>query len=119
MYLEVVLDSTLEQGSLCPGEDIATFLCSAVGTDLTWTVNGNTLSYNANARIGALRSNAQGDEIAFLIRVDNRESNGRAMRVSVLTIMRQVSSTESVVVICHNGSSASGKEKVFLRKDAG
>lgn len=114
----VALDWTLDQGSLCPGEELATFLCSAVGTDLTWNVSGNTLSYNANAQVGALRSNAPGDEIAVLVRVDDREDNGRAMRVSVLTIMRQLSSTEPVTVMCHNGSSAFGKQKEFWRKAA-
>ena len=90
-----------------------------MGTDLTWSVHGNTLSYNANAQVGALRSNARGDEIAVLVRVDDREDNGRAMRVSVLTMMRQPSSTELVIVMCHNGSSAFGKQKEFWRKAAG
>lgn len=114
----VVLDWTLNQGSLCPGEELATFLCSTVGTDITWSVNGNTLSYNANAQVGALRANARGDEIAVLVRLDDREDNGRAMRVSVLTVTRQLSSTEPVTVMCHNGSSAFGKQKRFWRKVA-
>ena len=115
----VILHSTLKQNSLCPGDQVATFTCRAVGTDLTWVIGDDTMSYNANAQVGALRSNAPGDVTCMLMRVDDREDNGRASRVSVLTINRRLYSDESVTVKCHNGSSEFGESRTFRRRSAG
>lgn len=114
----VTVGSTLKQGSLCPGEDTATFTCSAVGTDLIWTVDGRMMSYNANAQVGAIRSNAQSDQTAILIRVESLA--GRvANRMSVLTITALPSATGPITVRCHNGSTTFALELRFWRRVAG
>ena len=116
----VTLRSTLKQGALCHGETTASFTCTAVGTDIMWLVGGRMMSYNANARVGAMRSNAQSDQTAILMRVDNLDINtGVATRVSVLTITESPSAREPLTVVCHNGSVEFAEEFVFWRRQAG
>ena len=107
----VMLGSTLKQGPLCPGERTATITCTAVGTDLIWLVDGRTMSYKANAQIGAVRSNVQSDQTSILVRVESRgDGSGVASCMSVLTISE---------LPCHNGSTEVGEEISFWRRQAG
>ncbi len=115
----MTLLSTLKQGSLCPGDGGVTFTCTCRGTDLTWVVGGRMMSYNANSRVGAVRSNAESDETAILLRVESIGGNGLAIRVSVLTIRERPHATEPITVQCHNGTQSETKTKTFWRKVAG
>ena len=115
-----MLGSTLKQGALCPGEGTATITCTAVGTDLIWLVDERMMSYNANARVGAIRSNAQSDQTAILMRVESRgDGSGVASRVSVLTISELPSARAPLTVACHNSSTEVGEEIRFWRRQAG
>ena len=116
----VTLGSTLKQGALCAGEGMATFTCTAVGTDLVWLVDWRMMSYNANARVGAIRSNAQSDQISILVRVESRgDDSAVASRMSVLTISELPSARAPLTVRCHNGSTEVGEEIRFWRRQAG
>ncbi len=70
-------------------------------------------------QVGAIRSNAQGDQTAILMRVDNRREDGQASRVSVLTISAKSSATGPLTVVCHNGSAHFSDEMRFWRRVAG
>lgn len=115
----VTLLSTLKQGSLCPGDGGVTLTCAATGTDLTWLVGGRMMSYNANARVGSIRSNAESDEIAILMRVDTIGGSGIAHRMSVLHVNARPHATEPLRVQCHNGTTHFAEEVIFWRKEAG
>lgn len=115
----VILLSTLKQGSLCPGDGGVTFTCTSRGTDLTWIVGGRMMSYNRNALVGAVRSNADSDETAILLRVDRLGDDGLASRVSVLTIRERPHVTQPVTVQCHNGSASQMETRMFWQKVAG
>ena len=116
----VMLGSTLKQGAFCPGERAATITCTAVGTDLVWLVDGRMMSYNANAQVGAIRSNAQSDQTAILMRVESRgDGSGVASRMSVLTISELPSARAPLTVRCHNGSTEVSEEIRFWRRQAG
>ena len=116
----VMLGSTLKQGALCPGERTATITCTAVGRGLTWLVDGNRMIYNANTRVGAMRSNNQSDQTSILMRVDSRGNDSRvASRVSVLLISELPSASAPITVVCHNGSFEFAQQLRFWRKQAG
>ena len=114
-----MLDSTLKQSSLCPGEEFTTFICTAYGTDLVWEIGGRPLSFNRNAIVGTSRTNSERDVTAILIRIDNTEDNGYAVRVSVLTVSVQPQATEMLSVKCHNGSGNLAKEVQYFPRIAG
>ena len=118
----VTLQSTLKQGSLCPGDEVATFTCTARGTELTWVVNinGTLMNYNAHDRVGSIRSNIDEDQRALLSRVDDIGENGVASRISVLIITAQSSATDSeaFIIMCCNGSREFTEEQRFLRRVA-
>ncbi len=73
--------------------------------ELVWTVGGGRpLSFNHNASVGAPRRNSEHDDIiAILMRIENPEENGYAVRVSVLTVGAQPQATEMLSVECYNG----------------
>ena len=101
--------STLKQSSLCPGEELTTFICTASGTDLIWVVGGIPLSFNRHANVGAARIDPERDITAILMGINNNEEeNGHAVRLSVLTVSAQPQAnvTEMLSVKCHNGSVA-------------
>lgn len=77
------------------------------------------MSYNANARVGSFRSNAESDIIAILMLVDNTGENGRARRTSVLHVKAQPAVAEPLRVQCHNGTMSFAQERTFWRKTAG
>ena len=78
------------------------------------------MSYNANARVGAIRSNAQSDQTSILMRVESRgDGSGVASRMSVLTISELPSARAPLTVACHNGSTEVGEEIRFWRRQAG
>ena len=116
----VTLGSTLKQGALCAGERTATITCTAVGTDLNWLVDGRMMAYNANADVGAIRSNAQSDITSILMRVESRgDGSGVASRMSVLVISELPSARDPLTVACHNGSTEIAQEITFWRRQAG
>ena len=115
----VVLTSNLKQQSLCAGQGGATFTCTATGHELTWLVGERRMIYSPNARVGALRSNAESDEIAILMRVENIGEGGLARRMSVLYVSARPLETAAVIVQCHNGSTESAEREVFWRREAG
>ncbi len=114
-----MLDSTLKQSSLCPGEESTTFTCTASGTDLVWIVGRIMLSFNRNANVGVSRIDPEGDRIAILISIDNAEDNGCAIRFSVLRVSAHPQATEMLSVKCHNGSSHLAEEIQYLPRPAG
>lgn len=114
----VTLSSSLKQDSLCPGELYATFTCATIGTDLTWLVGQKLMSYNANARVGTLRSSS--GTTATLQRKDIlQEENGYGRRLSVLIVNIRSSANEDLIVKCHNGSLAFARSVSYLPKVAG
>ncbi len=116
-----MLDSTLKQSSLCPGDGSTTFICTASGTELVWIVGGRReLSFNHNASVGVPRINPEyGGIIAILMRIENPEENGYAVRVSVLTVGAQPQATEMLSVKCHNGFNLNAKMMEYLPRRAG
>ena len=116
----VTLTSNLKQQSLCPGQEGATFTCTATGTDgLTWLVGGRRMIYSPNSRVGVLRSNAQMDEISTLVQVDSIGEGGLARRISVLYVSARPLETAPVVVQCHNGSTMLAEREVFWHRETG
>ncbi len=115
----VILDSTLQQSSLCPGDESTTFTCTASGTDLVWIVGGRMLSFNRNAIVGTSRIDPEGDIAAILTSIDRTEENGHAVRSSVLRVSSQPQATEKLSVKCHNGSSHLAEEIQYLPRPAG
>ncbi len=115
----IILDSTLKQSSLCPGNVSTTFTCTASGTDLVWIVGGTTLPFNRNAIAGRSRTDPERDITATLLHISNAEENGYADRFSVLTARAQLQATEMLSVQCHNGSSNLAEEMVYLPRVAG
>ncbi len=113
-----MLVSTLKQSSLCLGEESATFTCTATGAELTWIAGGTTLSFNINAMEGTTRLNQEGYITATLLHID-REDNGVARRLSVLTVRAQPQATDMLSVKCHNGSNHLAEEIAFLPRPAG
>ena len=78
------------------------------------------MAYHAYAEVGAVRSiGSQADKTAVLMRVDGREENGVANRMSVLTITAQPSAMAPLTVVCSNGTRDEMEEKRFLRRVAG
>ena len=75
--------------------------------------------YSPNARVGAIRSNAESDEIAILMRVENIGDGVLARRMSVLYVSARPLETAAVIVQCHNGSAESAEREVFWRREAG
>lgn len=73
------------------------------------------MSYNANARVGTLRSSQESDITATLLRknIVQRE-NGYGQRLSVLTVNIRPSATEDLVVRCHNGSADHARNLTYL-----
>ena len=116
----VALSSSLKQSSLCPEEAFAVFTCIALGTDLTWLIGEIMMSYNANARVGTLRSSQESDITATLLRkAIIRRENGYGHRLSVLTVNIQPLATENLIVQCHNGSSNQARSLIYLPKIPG
>ena len=119
----VILDSTLKQSSLCPGNVSTTFTCTASGTDLVWIVGGTTLPFNRNAIAGRSRTDPERDITATLLHINNAEENGYADRFSILTVSAQPQATEMLSVQfsvqCHNGSSNLAEEVVYLPRVVG
>ncbi len=113
------MDSTLKQSSLCPGDDYTTFTCTASGAELVWIVGGTTFSFNRNANVGASRMNLEQDVTTILLRRDDAEGNGYAVRLSVLTVNAQPQRTSRLSVKCHNGSAHLAKGMQFLPFTAG
>ena len=78
------------------------------------------MSYNANARVGAIRSNAQSDQTAILMRVESKgDGSGVASRMSALTISELPSARAPLTVRCHNGSTEAAQNFTFWRRPAG
>ena len=76
--------------------------------------------YSFKARVGAIRSNPEQDEIAVLMRVQNIEENYRSARwISLLYVSARPWETAAVVVQCHNGSRKSAEREVFWRRETG
>ena len=115
----VTLLSTLKQNSLCPGDGSATFTCTCTGRELVWIVNERLMSYNINARVGAVRSNAESDETAILLRKESLGDSGEFNWVSVLTIREKPRITEPTTVQCHNGSARLLQSDTFWPAVAG
>ena len=78
------------------------------------------MSYNANARVGTLRSSQESDITATLLRknIVQRE-NGYGQRLSVLTVNIRPSATEDLVVRCHNGSADHARNLTYLPRVPG
>ncbi len=113
-----MLDSTLKQSSLCPGDELTTFTCTASGTELVWIVGEITLSFNYNANVGTFRKIDENIS-AILMSIDNREYTGQVVRFSVLRVRVQPQATEMLSVACHNGTDHLAKEKQYLPRPAG
>ncbi len=77
------------------------------------------LSFNRNAKVKASRKNPEIDGLAILMRIDNAEENGHAVRLSVLTINAQPQATGMLSVKCHNGSDRLAEEIQYLPRTAG
>ena len=77
------------------------------------------MPYNANARVGAVRSNAEADEMAILSSIESLGDNGEAVRVSVLSIKERAQSTQPVTIHCHNGTLSQSRSITFWRRIAG
>ena len=115
----VNLTSTREQRYFCPDDTAATFICTTAGTDLVWMVDDTMLSYNAIARVGAIRSNQDSSITSAFISIRNSAGDGYAYRRSVLTIAAQPGATTRLRIRCHNGSEVEVMEEYFLPSTPG
>ena len=77
------------------------------------------MSFNANARVGTLRSNPEMDIIATLLHKIVENGNGYGNRLSVLTANIRPSATEKLLVKCHNGSINYAKNITYFPKVTG
>ena len=80
-------------------------------------MGGRQLSYNRNAPLGALRSNA--GSISSLLKVNILDDIGLAIRTSVLNIDSRPQTDQPITVQCHNGSVSEAIAITFWRKVAG
>lgn len=110
----VTLSSSLKQGSLCPEDEGATFICTATGSDIVWVIDNQTSSFNPFSVVG--EKIPRRFYIAILIYVGTR-MDGRTVRKSVLNIHGRPSGM--VTVKCHNGSSSTNETMNYRHEVAG
>lgn len=76
------------------------------------------MSYDRNARVGALRSNAA-DVTAILFMKNNLNDNGLAIRISILQVRLRPYTSQPMTVQCHNGSVSEAEMVTFWPKVVG
>ena len=75
--------------------------------------------YSTNARVGAIRSNPEQDEIAVLMQASDVGEGGLARRMSVLYVSARPEEIAPVMVQCHNGNKEAAEQEIFWRREAG
>ena len=100
--MAVSLDSSLRQKSLCPGEEVATFLCTTNCTRVHWRINERLLAFDSE-QIGD--SKRARNNYASLLRCS--ESEG------CISILNVAETTPTMTrVECSNGSNNSPVESM-------